>query len=199
MKVIVGLGNPGREYERTPHNVGFMALDELGERLLSSFRRSFRFNVRAAKANLGGTTLLLIKPQTYMNDSGRAVAAVLGYHRASPEDLLVVLDDADLEAGQMRIRKKGSSGGHRGLASIAQTLGTEQFVRIRLGIGRGPGEESLREHVLSPLSGEAYERLRAAAVRGADAVLDILAKGVDRAMNDYNARPEKSGPGQDEA
>jgi PTH1 family peptidyl-tRNA hydrolase len=197
VKLIVGLGNPGRGYERTPHNIGFVALDELGRRLSCTFHRSFRFRVRAAKAVWDGKPLLLIKPQTYMNNSGSAVASVLNYHRLAPADLIVVLDDADLEFGQLRIRKKGRSGGHRGLASVVEALGTEDFIRVRAGIGRGGGGGTLTDHVLGAVRGETWERLRAAGERAAEAVLAILSRGAERAMNEYNARPEKPCCGRD--
>lgn len=186
MRVIVGLGNPGREYEKTPHNVGFAVLDQIASRLSCSFRRSLRFPLRTAKAAFGGEDLLLVKPQTYMNNSGSAVWPVLSRRGLGPADLIVALDDADLPAWQIRIRKKGGSGGHKGLESLIGVLGSEDFIRLRVGIGRGEGDASLRGHVLRPLSGEAWETMQEAAARAAEAVFCILERSVESAMNHYN-------------
>ena len=190
MKVIVGLGNPGKEYARTPHNAGFLVTDELAGRWGASLRRSLRFPARLAKARRGEENLLLAQPQTYMNLSGGAVSAIAARHGIAPEDVLVVLDDADLPLGQIRIRKAGSAGGHKGLQSILQALRTDGVPRVRVGIGRGSGGVELVTHVLEPLRGGEWESLRAAVRRAADAIEAILDRGVDRAMNEFNARAE---------
>jgi PTH1 family peptidyl-tRNA hydrolase len=181
------LGNPGREYERTPHNAGFMAVDELARRAGCRLRRSFRFRSMLATGALDGADVLLAEPQTFMNDSGSAVASIAGYWKVPAPDVIVVLDDADLEVGQLRVRRKGSSGGHRGLTSVIRALGSDEVVRVRVGIGRGHPGENLVRHVLRPLGAEAREQLAAAAIRAADAVACILQNGPDRAMNDFNA------------
>ena len=196
MKIIIGLGNPGREYERTPHNVGFVVIDTLAGRLDSSLRRSFRFRAHAGKGFYQGQEVLFVKPATFMNNSGQAVASILSYRRLSPADMIVVVDDADLGLGQIRVRKKGSSGGHRGLESIVTALGSEEFVRVRVGIGRGPEERDLVRHVLTPLSGTEWTELQNAAARCADAVLCILERGVEEAMNRFNAKEGRRPPGQ---
>jgi len=136
VKVIAGLGNPGREYAQTPHNVGFDVVVMLAERLQAEWRNSRRFQARTARATFAGCECLLVQPQTFMNLSGTSVAAVLRYHGGCPADLVVVLDDADLPLGRLRIRKSGSSGGHRGLASVIDVLGGGDFARVRLGVGR---------------------------------------------------------------
>ena len=187
MKLVVGLGNPGREYERTPHNAGFMAVDELAGRAGCRLRRSFRFRALLGSTRLAGVDVLLVQPQTFMNDSGTAVASVAGYWKVPAADVIVIVDDADLEVGQLRVRKKGSSGGQKGLASVIRALGSEDVMRVRVGIGRGHPDENLVRHVLRPMGGEAREQLAAAVGRAADAVECILRHGPDRAMNDFNA------------
>ena len=197
MKTIIGLGNPGREYERTPHNVGFLVIDTLASRLDCALHRSFRFRAQTGKGLYLDREVLLVKPATFMNNSGQAVAAILSYRRLSPADIIVVVDDADLSLGQIRVRQKGSSGGHRGLESIVQALGSEEFIRVRAGIGRGPAARDLVSHVLTPFSGAEWTELQNAATRCGDAVLCILERGVEEAMNRFNAREGRQLPMQD--
>ena len=149
MKVVVGLGNPGKAYERTRHNVGFEVVDEMAGRLGVSFRRGWLTKLLQAKVRLAGEEVLLVKPQTFMNLSGSAVASLVRRRQMEPGDLIVVLDDVELPLGQIRIRKKGGAGGHKGLQSVIQSIGTEEFVRVRLGIGPRPAGEELVEHVLT--------------------------------------------------
>ena len=188
MKVIVGLGNPGRRYRSTPHSVGFEVLDELARRLGARFRSSFRFDARLCRAVVDGNDLLLMTPQTYMNNSGTVVAAVLRYHGLEMSDTIVIVDDADLELGQLRIRAKGSSGGHKGLGSVAAALGGVNFVRVRLGIGRGSDEQDLVTRVLTRFTSEERVTMDGTVKRAADAVLAIIRDGIDRAMNEFNVR-----------
>jgi len=188
VKLIVGLGNPGKRYSRTPHNIGFDVVDRLGERLSTSLRRSIRFKARIGKARLEDETLVLLEPQAYVNRSGNVVAAVLRYRRMSPSDMVVVLDDADMEAGKLRIRAKGGSGGHKGLASIIDCVGTDAFARVRIGIGRGEGGRDIVEHVLTPFTSAERARVEPAIEKAEQAVLCIIESGLDRAMNMYNAR-----------
>lgn len=187
MNLVVGLGNPGRQYAHTPHNVGFRVVDEIARRLNESLRESSRFEARVVKVDLEGRRTVLVQPLTYMNNSGAAVGAILHCNGIAPSDMIVVLDDADLEAGALRIRKKGGSGGHRGLKSILDAIGSDEFVRVRVGIGRDPERENLVAHVLRPLSGEAKDAVDQAVVRAADAVACILREGPDAAMNRFNA------------
>lgn len=193
VKLVVGLGNPGREYEWTPHNVGFMAVEALAERLECRLRTSSRFEARLGAAVYRGQDLLLVEPQTFMNASGRAVGAILRYRKLTPADLVVVVDDADLALGALRLRKQGSSGGHRGLVSIEEALGTTAYERVRIGIGRGQDRRTLIDHVLSAFTAAERETVAAVTQQVADAVLCAVELGVDTAMNRYNARRNEPG------
>lgn len=185
--MIVGLGNPGRQYAGTPHNAGFDALDGLAGRLNAEFRRSLRFTARVAKAEAAGERVWLVKPETFMNRSGVTAAAILRCNGLGASDMIVISDDADLELGVLRVRRKGSSGGHRGLESIRELVGSTDFARVRIGIGRGEGDADLVRHVLKPLAGEGEREVLAKAVaRAADAVLCMLEEGIDASMNRYN-------------
>ena len=187
MKVIAGLGNPGPEYADTPHNVGFEVVALLAERLSAAWRPSARFQARMARVDRGGEAWWLVQPQTFMNLSGASVAPLLRYHGGGPGDLIVVLDDADLPLGRMRIRPDGGSGGHRGLASVIEALGTEAFARVRLGVGRELATDGgLVEHVLGrfdPARRQVAQRLVAAAAEAVECLAD---KGLAEAMNRFN-------------
>lgn len=196
MKVVVGLGNPGSQYERTPHNMGFMVVDRLAERMGCRLRSSWRFHARMGTGEHGGQDLLLVEPQTFMNESGRAVGAILGYRKLTPADMVVVLDDADLELGVLRIRRKGSAGGHKGLMSIAATVGSDEFDRVRIGIGRGARGSDLVRHVLTSFGSEDVEAVRRVTEEAADAVLFLVEKGADAAMNRFNTRRPPSDAGE---
>ena len=185
MKIVVGLGNPGKRYERTPHNAGFAVADELAKELSCNFRRSLRFQASVGRAALDEQALLLVKPRTYMNRSGAAVAALMRYHRVAPEDLIVVLDDADLAVGRLRIRAGGSSGGHKGLASVIERIDGADVVRVRVGIGRQDGPDLVR-HVLSVWSGEKWRAFGPVLQRAAQAVFCVLREGPEAAMNRFN-------------
>lgn len=185
MKIVVGLGNPGREYERTLHNVGFAVVDELAGRLACSLRKSLRFEARLGKAVVGEETVWLVQPVTFMNRSGEAVASILRYRPAEIADVIVVVDDADLERGRLRIRAGGGSGGHKGLGSIIDAVGNRDFPRVRLGIGRMAG--TLTEQVLRPLPPEEWPVMDTAVKRAAEAVLCMIESGVETAMNRFNA------------
>jgi PTH1 family peptidyl-tRNA hydrolase len=189
VKLIVGLGNPGREYAQTPHNAGYMVVDALAARAEVAWRRSLRFKAQVARGNLAGDPVMLVKPLTFMNCSGEAVGPLLGYHNMTPADLVVLSDDADLPLGGIRVRRRGSSGGHNGLKSIAARLGTDDFVRIRIGIGRDDRGMDLVTHVLRAMTAGQLAMLEEACGRAADAVMTIMTAGVDEAMNRYNARP----------
>jgi len=194
VKIVVGLGNPGKRYASTPHNAGFAVADELAERYGCGFRSSTRFRSRIARTSVPVPDLLLVKPQTYMNESGPAVATVLRYWKAGPGDLIVVLDDADLDAGRIRVRGSGSSGGHKGLDSIIGHVGSSRFARVRVGIGRGEGRRDLVAHVLRPMPAAEWESMLPVIRRAADAVHCTLCSGVEAAMNEYNAwRPDTTG------
>jgi len=188
VKLVVGLGNPGRKYADTPHNAGFGVAEELAGRWSEKFRGSWRFSARIAKAVYGQERVLLVQPQTFMNNSGEAVGSILRYNKLERSDLIVVLDDADLDVGRIRVRCSGGSGGHKGLASVVQHVGGSDFARVRLGVGRS---ENLVAHVLSPFSDAQRKGFEEAIKRAADAVCEIMDGGVDRAMNLFNAQPGK--------
>lgn len=198
MTLVAGLGNPGAEYVRTPHNVGFEVVEAVADRLRGMWRPSARFSARMASVEHAGRRLLLLEPQTYMNLSGSSVVPALRYHGGTADNLVVVLDDADLPPGRLRIRPSGGSGGHRGLASVIEMLGTDGFARIRVGVGRGRGE-GLVGHVLGRMDPGRGELVAAAVAMAADAVLCLAAQGVAEAMNRFNgwdatdaAQPPKS-------
>lgn len=186
MKMIVGLGNPGKQYEHTRHNVGFEVVEEIARRAGVSFRKGFMASARTAKANVAGVDALLIEPLTYMNRSGHAVRALMKRRGLQPEDVIVVLDDADLQTGQLRIRKSGSAGGHKGLKSVLDELASDQVVRVRVGIGRDSSGRDMVDHVLTRFTAEERKLMEDAVKTGADAVATIVEAGVDKAMNTFN-------------
>ena len=191
MKRVVGLGNPGREYEQTRHNVGFLAVEEMARRAGASWRRSLRFPVRTATIRLpDGPEMILAEPLTYMNASGDAVGPLARKRGIAPDDLLVVYDDADLPAGALRIRPFGGPGGHNGMRSIIAALGSDRFARIRIGIGRGGGTE-LVEHVLASFTPDEWTTMNETIRRGADAALCWAVEGIEPAMNRFNRRSEQ--------
>jgi PTH1 family peptidyl-tRNA hydrolase len=187
LHLIVGLGNPGREYARTRHNAGFMVLDRLAERWKAGWRSEKKFNARLARAEHNGTRILLCQPQTFMNSSGEAVGAVAGFQKIPFERLLVSVDDADLPFGEIRLRPGGSSGGHHGLESIEQHLGTRDYARQRIGIGRDePGARQISGYVLSAFRSTELELLEKVLQRACEQVECWLAAGSAQAMNRFN-------------
>jgi PTH1 family peptidyl-tRNA hydrolase len=185
MKLVVGLGNPGRQYAATRHNVGFMVIDRLAQELNVVVAKKM-FNSLVGQGLIGREKIMLAMPQTYMNLSGQAVGALINWHKLAPEDLIVVYDDLDLPAGTLRIRPAGGSGGHKGMQSIIAVLGNENFARVRVGIGR-PEVVDMEtvDYVLGRLDPkEMEEALKAAA----GAVVSIVSDGLEKAMNLYNRR-----------
>jgi PTH1 family peptidyl-tRNA hydrolase len=182
--LVAGLGNPGREYERTRHNVGWMVLDELARRHGGSWRSKFSGSL--AEVRLGDARLALLKPETYMNESGRSVGAAARFFKVEPEQLLVVHDDVDLEPGRLQARDGGGLAGHNGLRSLAQHLGSQDFLRLRIGVGRpGRGDQrSVSDWVLSPFAPE--EDVEALVARAADAVEAVASEGLDRTQARFN-------------
>jgi PTH1 family peptidyl-tRNA hydrolase len=182
--LVAGLGNPGREYEHTRHNAGWLVLDELARRHGGSWRSKFSGSL--AEVRLGDLRLALLKPETYMNESGRPVAAAARFFKVEPEALLVVHDDVDLEAGRLQARSGGGLAGHNGLRSLARDLGTQDFLRLRIGVGRpGRGDpRSVSDWVLSPFAPE--EDVDALVSRAADAVETIAAEGLEPAQQRFN-------------
>lgn len=186
MKVVAGLGNPGKAYEATAHNAGFLVVDEVVSRKACRWGRSWRLRSRVCRVQAGAEAWAFVKPQTYMNLSGEAVARALRYWKARPEDLLVVLDDADLEMGRLRVRLQGSSGGHRGLASVMERVGSSRFARLRVGVGRDETGVSLVERVLRPFTEGERSWMGRITQTAADAVECILTQGGEAAMSRFN-------------
>jgi PTH1 family peptidyl-tRNA hydrolase len=182
--LVAGLGNPGRGYERTRHNLGWLVADELARRHGGSFRS--KFSGRLAELRVDGKRVALLKPETYMNESGRSLAAAARFFKLEPGALLVVHDDVDLEPGRLQARAGGGLAGHNGLRSIAQGLGTQDFLRLRIGVGRpGRGDpRSVSDYVLSGF--EADEDVDGLVSRSADAVETVLREGLDTAQARFN-------------
>ena len=184
--LIVGLGNPGEKYEDTRHNVGFQVIDELAERQGRPVQR-LKFKALTGLLTIGGEKALVMKPVTYMNLSGEAVRPASDFYKLPPERILVISDDVALAAGRLRIRAKGSAGGHNGLKSIIQHLGTDQFPRIRVGVGEKPHPDyDLADWVLGRPQGEDRKAIDGAVKRAADAVECILSQGLERGMGKFN-------------
>jgi peptidyl-tRNA hydrolase, PTH1 family len=182
--LVAGLGNPGRAYERTRHNVGWMVVDELARRHRGSFRT--KFSGRLAEPRIDGRRLALLKPETYMNESGRSVAAAVRFFKVEPGRLLIVHDDVDLEPGRLQARVGGGLAGHNGLRSIAQAVGTQDFLRLRIGVGR-PGRSDPRpvaDYVLSPFEPEID--VEALVARASDAVETLAREGLEATQARYN-------------
>jgi peptidyl-tRNA hydrolase, PTH1 family len=188
MKLIAGLGNPGRKYAGTRHNVGFDVIDLLAE------RHGVSWESAPADALMGrwrAAGVLLVKPLTFMNLSGHAVGELLRYFRIELPDLLVVVDEVQLELGRLRARPNGTAGGHNGLRSLIEQLGSDQFARLRLGVGRGDARRDLADHVLAPFDAGERETVTAMIGRGADAVESFVADGIESVMNRFNGESSK--------
>jgi PTH1 family peptidyl-tRNA hydrolase len=184
--LVAGLGNPGREYADTRHNVGFMVVDELARRHGGSWRGKFSGELAEIRAD--GLRLALLKPQTYMNESGRSVGAAARFFKVEPEELIVVHDDVDLEPARMQVRRGGGLAGHNGLRSVAQQLGTGEFGRVRIGVGRPErgDQRPVADFVLAPFPPEV--EVGALVARAADAVESVAREGLDEAQNRFNER-----------
>jgi PTH1 family peptidyl-tRNA hydrolase len=198
LRLIVGLGNPGRKYTRTRHNAGFLLTERLAERWRSRWETEKRFECRLARAEYGGLPLLLCQPQTFMNDSGKAVGGLAGYYQVPAGRILVVVDDADLPVGTLRLRPNGSSGGHHGLESVEQCLSSRAYPRMRIGIGREPaaGTREITNHVLGEFSTSEQTLIERVFERAVSQVECWLDTSVQKAMNQFNgvvapSEPEK--------
>jgi len=189
MKLVAGLGNPGAQYRGTRHNVGFDVLDLLAERRGLTFAAA-RVDALEARWRRAEGQVVLAKPLTFMNRSGTAVAGLARYYRVDVADLLVVCDDVNLPFGRLRARGSGSEGGHNGLRSIAETLGTTDYARLRVGVGRGDDRRDLADHVLSRFTPEETAGLEGVVARSADAVEAWIADGLSAMMNAYNRAVE---------
>ena len=188
MKIIVGIGNPGKQYAGTRHNVGFLVVDRLADwHGLASWRR--RFHSSAAEGRMSGNRTLLMKPETYVNETGRAVRDAMVWSRVSPQNIMIVCDDFNLPLGRLRIRGKGSSGGHKGLESVIARLATDDVPRLRIGIGAEKAGSD-RDFVLSTFDASEREVINEAVERAARALEMWLASGLERCQNTFNAGPE---------
>lgn len=190
MYIIAGLGNPGRKYDNTRHNAGFLTIDALADR--------YRIDVeeRAHRAFVGkgvieGKKVLLVKPQTFMNLSGESIRSVMDFYKEELDHFFVIYDDISLEPGQLRVRKKGSAGGHNGIKNIIAHLGTQEFSRIRVGIGPKPDQMDLADYVLSRFSRAETDLMDRAFEEGAKAAVTIMTEGVGAAMNRFNGSAKK--------
>ena len=186
--MIVGLGNPGKEYEKTRHNVGFRVTDLLSGQLKTKIDR-LKFQALMRQVDYNGKKVLLVQPQTYMNASGAAVSALASYYKVKPERILVIFDDISLPVGRIRIRRDGSAGGHNGIKSIIQSLGTDQFPRVKVGVGAKPHPDyDLADWVLSKFSAQEEKALAPALEHAAEAALMVLDQGTEKAASAYNGK-----------
>jgi PTH1 family peptidyl-tRNA hydrolase len=192
MKLIVGLGNPGQEYRDTRHNVGFLIADVLVARWRVADQWREKFDALQVKTTVGDEAVIVSKPLTFMNLSGQAVQALAGFYKIEPADVFVVTDDVALPLGKLRARREGGAGGHNGLKSIIQHLGTQAFPRMRVGVGRGANGRDLSDHVLGRFDAAERDTVSAAVLRAADATEMFLSAGIERVMNAFNAAEQDS-------
>jgi PTH1 family peptidyl-tRNA hydrolase len=186
LHLIVGMGNPGRDYARTRHNAGFMVADRLASRWRLDWMLDKKFSARLARRATKTKGVLLCEPQTFMNASGQAVGAVMDYYRVPVSQLLVLVDDADLPLGELRLRPEGGSGGHHGLESIEQHLGTRRYARLRIGIGRQPGAREITNYVLGRFAASEAALVEQVLTAAADQAETWLEAGIQKAMNQFN-------------
>jgi len=188
MKLIVGLGNPGQQYEKTRHNAGFLAVDYLAEQFnCDEFKKSDKYKALIAEGQVCGEKVLLVKPQTFMNLSGQTVSGLANFYKVAPEDIFVAYDDIDINYGSLRIRPDGSAGGHNGIKSMIEKLGSKQFIRLRLGIKplqdfRG----DLADYVLGKLTKDEYEKLEDVIWKLPRVIEVLIKEGVEKAMSEFN-------------
>jgi PTH1 family peptidyl-tRNA hydrolase len=187
VRLIVGLGNPGSEYQNTRHNVGFLVLDRLAEMAGIQIGKK-AFKGLTGEGRLENRKAALLKPQTYMNLSGQSVREAMRFYRMAPEDILVICDDVNLPVGRLRLRPEGSHGGQNGLKSVIAEIGTDAFPRLRVGVGRPEGEKGLIGHVLGKWGPDELPVVREQTERATDAIRFILSEGIDAAMNRFNAK-----------
>ena len=184
MKIIAGLGNPGTQYAGTLHSIGFEAVDAIAAEAGAVWENKKAFNCLMARCVFAGVPVLLVKPQTFMNLSGDSIAPIVKYHNATVADLLVIQDDIDLPAGRMRLRKGGSSGGHNGIKSVVERLGSADFARLKLGVGKD--RSNVVGHVLGKFGPEVRKTMDIVVAAAVKASASVLRNGVDRAMNEFN-------------
>lgn len=187
MYIIIGLGNPSREYEATRHNIGFDAITRIADDHQISMDMK-KHRAICGKGIIGSERVILAQPQTYMNLSGESVRELLDFYKVTNHDIIVIYDDISLDVGQLRIRKKGSAGGHNGIKNIIQHLGTDEFMRIKVGVGDKPKDWDLADYVLSRFPKEDEEKIREALMKTSKACDTIITKGIEEAMNLYNKK-----------
>jgi len=186
LHLIVGLGNPGAQYAKTRHNAGFLAVEQLAKRWRAAWTSEKKFNARMARAARSERPVLLCEPQTFMNASGEAVAAVVAFYRLPLERVLIVVDDADLPLGELRLRPSGSAGGHHGLESVERHLGARTYARLRIGIGRQPGAREISDHVLGRFDSTETALADKVVAAASDQAEAWLNDGIGKAMNRFN-------------
>ena len=190
MRLVVGLGNPGREYDDTRHNVGFRIVDKVADRVGTGVDDK-KFKARVGRARIGGDATLLMKPQTFMNLSGESVGPALGFFKLSTDDLIVIHDDLDLPLGKLKLKRGGGHGGHNGLRSLLKHLPDDRFIRVRVGIGRPPPEWDTADYVLSKFRSQEWTAVDSVLATAADAVEAICQDGISKAMAKFNRDPDK--------
>lgn len=187
MYLIIGLGNPGKEYDMTRHNIGFSVIDYIADKLKVNVKK-LKFRALYAQAEIEGEKVVIIKPQTFMNLSGDSVIEFARFYKVAPKNIIVISDDVSLDVGRIRVRGKGSAGGHNGLKSIIYQLRSEEFVRVRLGVGEKHEGEDLANHVLGRFNKEQIPVMEDAIIKAQQAVFEVIKNGVDSAMNKYNSK-----------
>ena len=188
MRIIIGLGNPGNAYKGTRHNVGFETIDKLSFDFNIKLKNNRRFRAYVGEGRIGQSPVLLTKPQTYMNLSGQSVKAILSYYKLPPSEIIVVYDDVSLPVGDIRVRERGSAGGQKGMVDIIAKLATDEFSRVRIGIGEKPENWDLADYVLSRFPRSEWEAMIQGVTKAGDAVGFILKEGTAAAMNEFNRR-----------
>lgn len=185
--LVVGLGNPGLQYENTRHNAGFMALDSMAEDLSFQFNKN-KYEALLGECRIGNNRILVIKPQTFMNNSGKAVQKIASFYKIPSDKIIVLHDDISFDIGVIRARRKGSDGGQKGLRDIIELLGTEEIIRIKIGVGKKPsGQTDAVNWVLGKIPKEETENFEKALERAVKTVKEIILRGIDSAMNKYNS------------
>lgn len=190
MKLIVGLGNPGMQYAATRHNIGFEVIDSIADTYNISVIKN-KYKALIGEGILAGEKVILMKPQTFMNLSGEAVKSCMDFHKIAIQDLIVIYDDISLEVGQLRLRETGSAGGHNGIKNIIMHMGTQEFNRVRVGVGEKPAGWDLAQYVLGRFSPEELKVIAPQTVEAAKAVEVIISQGMQKAMNHYNIKVKR--------